>query len=110
MCSGRMRGHIEALGIAPEPLRILVDPGDAASHLVNHRGEANIRQLREIQDRSAEAGRPETLGRKAVIILGEVLPGAAVHKDLDWGIFACRREEIEHLVWMFPITQIRNKG
>src|SRR5215813_5473028 len=99
MAAGRMAGDVKAARIAAELLRIPVDPGDRAAHLLGHRQEvaADRIDIVEVGDDAVGAGVNEQLGEVGEVARAPVSPGAAMDVDVDRGVVALAAVDVDTL-------------
>src|SRR5215813_4885660 len=99
MAAGRMAGDVKAARIAAELLRIPVDPGDRAAHLLGHRQEvaADRIDIVEVGDDAVGAGVNEQLGEVGEVARAPVPPGAAMDVDVDRGVIMLAAVDVDTL-------------
>src|SRR5579885_622933 len=97
MSTRGMTADVEALAIAAELLRILIDPGDGAPHLLGHDAEiaAGLLHRHEVERDVMRAGVHEHFGRKSVSRRRTAQPRPAMNEDIDWRIRGFGAEDVE---------------
>jgi len=96
-----MPGQKEALRIAAEGMRVAIDPGKRAAHLLRHRQQiaAGLERVDEVRHHEVRAGIHEKLRGVRVVVRKPAAPRAAVDVDMHRRVRAPGPINIERLDW-----------
>src|SRR5215204_7256844 len=90
MAAGGMTGDVNAIAVAAEFFRVVVDPGHCATHLPGHRHQVagDVVDIVEVDYDAMRTGLHEQFPIQAEVGGAAVSPGAAMDVDIDRGIRA----------------------